>query len=236
VAAQSIDVNRWDVSPAEAQALQLELRRLVSLEDALALDDVRTVVGVDCSYVKSSDTTVAYAGAVAVSFPSLEVVESVVVDEPVSFPYVPGLLSFREVPAMSRAVRELRTRPDVILCDAQGIAHPRRIGAASHLGLVLDLPTVGCAKSRLVGRYEEPDRAFGARSPLVDRGELVGSVVRTRPTATPLFVSPGHRVGIELAVQLTLACCAPGKRLPVPTARAHDLVTERTRPLRARSS
>jgi deoxyribonuclease V len=230
------DLRRWDVSPTEARELQARLRRLVSLEAGVRVDDVRVVAGVDCSYVRDAGTTVAYAGAVAVAFPSLDMLEDVVVEQPVSFPYVPGLLSFREVPAMSRAVQALGVAPEVVICDAQGYAHPRRIGAASHLGLVLDLPTVGCAKSRLVGGYEEPLREFGARSPLVDRGEVVGTVVRTRPTVAPLFVSPGHRVSVELAVDLVLRCCRAGERLPVPTARAHDLVTERTRPLRKRSA
>lgn len=230
------ELERWDLTPAEAAAVQKRLRPLVSTDDAIAIEDVRLVAGVDCAYVRAGGPTRAFAGAVVVALPSLEVVESVVVDQPVSFPYVPGLLSFREVPAMSRAVRALGRRPDVVLCDAQGYAHPRRIGAASHLGLVLDAPTVGCAKSRLIGRYEEPEAAFGARTPLVDRDELVGMVVRTLPTAAPLFVSPGHNVGVGLAVELVLRCCVPGQRLPAPTARAHDLVTERTRPLRKKSA
>jgi deoxyribonuclease V len=232
----SSDLHSWDITPDEARALQERLRGLVRLADGVRADDLVTVVGVDCSYVRDGASTVAYAGAVAVQLPSLDVLESIVVEQEVSFPYVPGLLSFREVPAMSRAVQGLGVRPDVVIADAQGYAHPRRVGAASHLGLVLDLPTVGCAKSRLVGRYEEPARALGARSPLVDRGEVVGAVVRTRPTAAPLFVSPGHRVGVDLAVELVLRFCRPGERLPVPTARAHDLVTERTRPLRRRSA
>lgn len=234
--ASTIDLDRWDVTPAEAVAIQGELRGLVRSTDEVRLDEVRVVVGVDCSYVRVEGATLAYAAAVAVELPSLETVESVVVDEPVSFPYVPGLLSFREVPAMSGAIRSLSARPEVVLCDAQGIAHPRRIGAASHLGLMVDLPTVGCAKSRLVGRYEEPARELGARAPLVDRGQVVGAVVRTRPSAAPLFVSPGHRVGVDLAVELVLACCRPGESVPVPTGAAHDLVTERTRPLRRRTA
>lgn len=229
-------LNQWDVSPAGALSIQQRLRRLVSLEDGVRLDDVRVVVGVDCSYLRTPSGTRAYAGAVAVSYPDLAVLEETVVDEPVEFPYVPGLLSFREVPAMSRAVRALAARPDVVIADAQGYAHPRRMGAASHLGLVLDLPAIGCAKSKLVGRYEEPPAELGARAPLVDRGEVVGAVVRTKPTAAPLFVSPGHRVDVELAVDLVLGCCRPGERLPYPTGRAHDLVTETTRPLRKRSA
>jgi deoxyribonuclease V len=156
---------------------------------------------------------------------SFEVIERAGLEAPARFPYVPGLLSFREAPALLEAFDRLRARPDVVLCDGQGIAHPRRLGIASHLGLCLDLPTVGCAKSLLCGKYEEPGLNRGDRSPLVDRGEVIGAVLRTRARVAPLFVSPGHRCDLESAVGLVLA--TTGKlRLPIPTRMAHEYVNE----------
>ena len=137
---------------------------------------------------------------VVVEAETFEVIERVGLAAPAKFPYVPGLLSFREAPALLEAFDRLKTRPDVVLCDGQGIAHPRRLGIASHLGLWLDLPTVGCAKSRLCGKYDEPGPDRGDRSPLVDKGEVIGAVLRTRAEVAPLFVSPGHRCDLEGAV------------------------------------
>ena len=219
----------WDVSPAEARSIQAELAGRLVLEDAFSLDDVRTVAGVDNSYVKHGGGTIAHAAVLVLSFPDLEVVETAVATRPVAFPYVPGLLSFREAPAVLAAYEQVKAEPDVILFDGQGYAHPRRFGLASHLGLVLDRPSIGCAKSRLVGRFEEPERVFGAQTPLVDRGEVVGAAVRTRPRHAPLFVSPGHKVSVETAVALALACCRDGGFMPLPTHLAHDAVTARVR-------
>jgi deoxyribonuclease V len=143
----------------------------------------------------------------------------------VAFPYVPGLLSFRDAPAVLAVCAEVRSEPDLLLFDGQGFAHPRRFGLASHLGLVLDRPSIGCAKSRLVGHWEEPARVFGAHTPLIDRGEVVGAAVRTRPRHAPLFVSPGHKVSVATAVALALACCRDGAFMPVPTRLAHEAVT-----------
>jgi deoxyribonuclease V len=138
---------------------------------------------------------------------------------------VPGLLSFREIPAVLAACANLTTEPDMLLCDGQGYAHPRRFGLASHLGVALERPTIGCAKSRLIGEFEEPERIFGAHTPLVDRGEVIGAAVRTRPRHKPLFVSPGHMVSVETAVAIALACCRDGQFLPTPTRLAHESVT-----------
>lgn len=138
------------------------------------------------------------------------------------FPYLPGLLAFREVPALAAAFARLRVRPEVLLCDAQGTAHPRGFGAAAHLGVVLDIPSVGCAKSRLCGEYEEPGDERGAWSPLALKGEVVGAALRTRAGANPLFVSPGHRCDLESALALVLAC-TPRFRLPEPARLAHQL-------------
>jgi deoxyribonuclease V len=171
----------------------------------------------------------ACAAIVVLSFPALEIVETAVSWQPVTFPYVPGLLSFREGPAILAACAELRSEPDVLLFDGQGYAHPRRLGLASHLGVILDRPTIGCAKSRLVGQYEEPERRFGAQTPLIERGEVVGAAVRTRPRHKPLFVSPGHKLSVETAVAITLACCRDGAFLPEPTRLTHEIVTRERR-------
>jgi len=151
------------------------------------------------------------------------VVEQRVVVRPLRFPYVPGLLSFREAPGLLAALRRLRTEPDVLVCDGHGLAHPRRFGIACHVGVLTGLPTVGCAKSRLVGAYVDPARRRGARSPLVDGGEVIGSVLRTRPDAKPLFVSVGHRTDLRSSVRLVLAC-ARDHRLAEPVRLADRLV------------
>ncbi|CAA9566489.1 MAG: Endonuclease V [uncultured Thermomicrobiales bacterium] len=223
------ELHRWDVSPAEARALQADLAPRVRLEDAVPLDAVQTVAGVDNTYVKEGDATTAHAVVVVLSFPALEIIETAFASRPVAFPYVPGLLSFREAPAVLAAFEQVAAAPDAVLFDGQGYAHPRRFGLACHLGLILDLPSVGCAKSRLVGRWEEPERAFGAQTPLVDRGETVGAAVRTRPRRAPLFVSPGHKVSVAGAVGLALACCRDGTFMPEPTRLAHEAVTARGR-------
>jgi len=214
----------WDVSVEEAVAIQRRLRSLVQTAPEVALDRVRIVAGVDASY-----KDVAKAAVVALSFPALDVLETAVAVREIPFPYVPGLLSFREAPAVLDALAKLRARPDVLIFDGQGLAHPRRLGLASHLGVYLDLPSVGCAKSRLVGRYDEPGPTMGDRSPLMDRGEVIGTVLRTKPRTNPLFVSVGHKVDLETAVGLVLACLR-GYRLPEPTRLADRLAGERALP------
>jgi deoxyribonuclease V len=213
--------HRWDLDAAEALALQRELAGEVDVQTSLG--PWRTVAAADVSFDRGSDEL--YAAVVVTRGETFEVVERVGVAGPARFPYIPGLLSFREAPALIEAFRKLKTRPDVVLCDGQGIAHPRRLGIASHLGLWLDLPTVGCAKSRLCGTYDEPGPERGDRSPLVHRGEVIGAVVRTRARVAPLFVSPGHRCDLEGAVRLVLA--TSGKvRLPTPSRLAHDFVNQ----------
>ena len=228
-----MQINRlhdWDVSPDVARAIQAELAGQVDLSDAISLNAIETVAGVDNAYIKvKNGETMACAAVVALAFPSLKVIETTVAWRPVTFPYVPGLLSFREGPAVLAACANLTAEPDLFLFDGQGYAHPRRLGLASHLGLFLDRPTIGCAKSRLVGQFEEPERLFGAHTPLIDRGEVVGAAVRTRPRHKPLFVSPGHKVSVESAVAFTLACCRGGAFLPEPTRLAHELVTRERR-------
>lgn len=210
----------WNVTPEEAVGIQKALRSRVSLVPTLKLADIRTVAGIDALY-----SDVSRAAVVVLSFPELEVVERAIAIRDSVFPYVPGLLSFREVPAVLDALAKLRTQPDVLMCDGQGYAHPRRLGLASHLGVFLNRPSVGCAKSRLVGTYAEPGPHVGDRSPLVHRGETVGMVVRSKPRTNPLFVSPGHLMDIETSVELVLACLR-GYRLPEPTRLADKLSRE----------
>jgi deoxyribonuclease V len=219
----------WHVSPAAARAIQADLAGRVTLTDAITIDEIATVAGVDNTYIKKDGETTACAAIVVLAFPALEVIETAVAWQPVTFPYVPGLLSFREAPAVLAAGAGLTAEPDVLLFDGQGYAHPRRLGLASHLGLILDRPAIGCAKSRLVGHYEEPERRFAAQTPLIDRGEVVGAALRTRPRHKPLFVSPGHKLSVETAVAITLACCRDGAFLPEPTRLAHETVTRERR-------
>jgi deoxyribonuclease V len=219
----------WDVTPKEAAAIQREMSEQVSLIDAIAVEDIRVIAGVDNTYRKQVKRTTAYAVVVALDFVTMEVVETSFAVCEVGFPYVPGLLSFREAPAILDAFRGLKAEPDVILFDGQGIAHPRRIGLASHLGVVLDRSSVGCAKSKLVGEFEEPERVFGAQTPLVHRGEQVGVALRTRPRHAPLFVSPGHKLSIPTAVEIVLRCCRDERFMPEPTRLAHEAITEYAR-------
>ncbi len=184
---------------------------------------LKRIAGVDAAFSQSQ----VFAAACLFSFPDLELVEEAAFASELRFPYISGYLSFREGEAIVEAVRRLRTKPDLILVDGQGIAHPRRIGIASHLGVVLDIPTIGCAKSRLCGEFTEPGREKGEASPLRDRGEIVGSVLRTRAGVKPLFVSPGHRTGLEDAVEIVLACTR-GFRIPEPLRRA-DFLSKRAK-------
>jgi len=183
--------------------------------------EIETIAGADISFNKFEATV--YAGIVVLRLPSLEVIEEVCVVSETRFPYVPGLLSFRESPSVLEAWAKLKTEPDAVMFDGQGIAHPRRVGIASHVGLIINRPTLGCAKSLLVGKYAEPARERGAWTPLLDKGEVVGAVVRTKTNVQPIFVSPGHLIDLAGAIDLTLQSDG-GYRQPEPTRRAHHLV------------
>ena len=213
-------LHTWNVTPAEAVRLQEKLRILVRARDD-SPRDFRTVAAMDVSYDRRSPWI--YAAVVVLRLPTFEVTDQAVVRSRAAFPYVPGLLSFREAPAGLRAWEKLRTRPDCLLCDGHGYAHPRRFGLACHFGLLVDLPTIGCAKSVLVGEYREPGRRRGSLSDLVHDGEVVGAAVRTREATSPVFVSVGHRVSLSRAVATVLACC-PRYRIPEPIRQAHALV------------
>ncbi len=200
----------WNLDPPAAIALQRELAARVVRTGGL--DHVQTVAGVDAGYREGR----ACAAVVVLSFPGLDILEYVTAERPVDYPYVPGLLSFREAPAALEALARLNRVPDLLICDGQGIAHPRRLGIASHIGVLVDLPTIGCAKSLLVGQYAEPPREPGHFTFLYDSDEVIGAVVRMRAGVKPVFVSIGHRVSLEAAIRMILAC-GRGYRLPEPT-------------------
>ena len=217
--------HRWDLTEAEARALQRELAGKVERADRFG--EVRTVGGVDLGFPRQPDgSEVGRAALVVLRLPELELVERQVVELPVSFPYVPGLLSFREAPVGFAAFDALAERPDVLLVDGHGIAHPRRFGIACHLGVLLDVPTVGCAKSILAGRADEPGPEPGSWTPLVHRDEIIGVALRTRPRANPMYISTGHRVSLESAIDLVMRC-ARGYRLPEPTRLADRIASRR---------
>jgi len=217
----------WRLSYAEAVAVQARMQQRVEL-CPLPLRSIRAVAGSDLAVSRRHGRLV--AAVVVMAFPDLEVVETRVVSAALTFPYIPGLLSFREIPALIRCIRTVRTPFDAMLCDAQGIAHPRGLGLASHLGLVIDTPTVGCAKSRLVGDHDEPGPRRGDYARLSYRGRMVGSVLRTRDRVKPIFVSPGHRVDHASSRRIALACVTR-YRLPEPTRLAHIAAGEAKRRL-----
>ncbi len=212
-------LHSWDLTPAAAIEVQKTLRGQVRLQPPVR--PIRTVAGADISFNKFEETI--YAGIVVVELGSMRTIEQVGIISQTRFPYVPGLLSFREAPAVLEAWALLTGDPDAVMFDGQGVAHPRRFGIASHVGLWLEKPTLGCAKSVLVGRYDEPAVERGARSPLIDKGEVVGAALRTKDRVQPIFVSAGHRMDLETAVAVTLRCDG-GYRQPEPTRRAHLLV------------
>jgi deoxyribonuclease V len=205
------------VTLEEAEAIQRRLASQVSLANRLP-EQVRCVAGVDIS---GADNEGMVLGAVvALEYPSMEVMEVQVARAEPGMAYVPGFLSFREAPVLAKALEALESEPDLVMVDGQGYAHPRRLGIASHLGLMLDLPTIGCAKSVLCGRYGELDTEAGATSPLVHRGEVVGAALRTRTGVSPIIVSAGHRIDLETSTQWVMASCR-GYRIPEPTRLAH---------------
>ena len=207
----------FDLSPEEARRLKEGLASRVEAGPALDLEEVRYVAGADVS----TQDGMAYATVVVLDFPGLSVVEAQGFEAPLEFPYVPGLLSFREMPSLLGALEKVETAVDVVVLDAQGLAHPRRIGLASHVGLFLDVPTVGCAKTVLVGKFEEPRMDKGNATDMVHRGEVVGRAVRTRDGVSPVYVSVGNGVDLDSSVELVLACCTK-YRLPEPTRQAHN--------------
>ncbi|HEX4951280.1 MAG TPA: deoxyribonuclease V [Blastocatellia bacterium] len=220
-------LHSWDLHPSEAVTMQKHLRDKIVLQPLP--DNLTLIAGADISFNKFSDDI--YAGIVVLRLPELEVVTTAGVVTTTKFPYVPGLLSFREAPALLEAWEKLTVQPQVLVLDGQGIAHPRRIGIASHIGLWLDLPTVGCAKSLLVGRYEEPLPEAGNWSPLMDKGDMIGAALRTKHRVSPVYISPGHNADLAGSLALALRCCkgyatngTSKYRIPEPTRLAHLFV------------
>jgi deoxyribonuclease V len=210
----------WDLSPAEARALQERLSGRAEVRDRLGTPAL--VAGIDVGFEDRGRIT--RAAVAVLGFADLQLVEAALARRPTAFPYVPGLLSFREIPAVLEALAALACTPDLLLADGQGLAHPRRFGLACHLGWLVDTPTIGVAKSRLLGEFTPPPAQRGAWAPLLDRGDVVGAAVRTRRGVKPVFVSPGHRVDVASAVRLTLAC-TQRYRLPEPSRAAHRLAS-----------
>lgn len=208
--------SRWDLTPAEAVSLQRDLAREVRCQDELA--DVRTIAGVDVSTTRFGE--IGDAAIVLLAWPDLAILEVAHARMRLPMPYIPGLLSFREAPLILDAYQRLSQQPDLLMVDGHGRAHPRRLGIASHLGLLLDKPTLGCGKTLLVGRHEPLDPERGSTAPLIHQHELVGYAVRTKTRVNPVFVSCGHRISPETAVRWVLDC-ARGYRLPEPTRQAH---------------
>jgi deoxyribonuclease V len=207
------------VTPREAARIQLRLRERVELRDRLPR--IATVAGADVALDLQRGRAI--AGVIVYRFPEMEEIERVWAERRLTFPYVPGLLSFREIPVLLKALARVRHAPDVIFCDGQGYAHPRRFGMACHLGVLLDCPTIGCAKSILVGTAEEPGRKAGAWTPLVDGDEVVGAVLRTREAVKPVYISQGHRISLGRAIELARAV-SDGFRIPKPTREADHFV------------
>ncbi len=209
-------LHSWNLTPKEAVTLQRELAG--QIEARTPLRSVKLIAGTDCSYQRFSSTF--HASAVVLRVPDMEIVETAASVAEVHFPYVPGLLSFREAPIILETLAKLRCEPDVVFIDGQGLAHPRRFGIASHVGLWLDRPCIGVAKSLLTGEFGELGLEAGATAPLIDRGDLVGRALRTKTRVKPVFVTVGHRINLASAVRIVRSACR-GYRIPEPTRQAH---------------
>ncbi len=212
-------LHEWDLSYKEAVEIQ---RRMASMVKFTAIKKIpKIIAGLDCAF--SKDDKKIFAAAVVIDLSDFLIIETATASRKLEFPYIPGLLSFREAPACIDAIEKLKTTPDAFLIDGQGFAHPRRLGIASHIGLLVDKPTIGCAKSRLIGTFDEPKRLKSSFSPLMDSGEQIGAVLRTRTDVKPVFVSVGNKCTLEDAIQLVLECTTK-YRLPEPSRLAHQLV------------
>jgi deoxyribonuclease V len=212
-------LHEWDLSYKEATAIQCRLASQVRF--TAMKKKPRIIAGLDCAF--SKDGKRIFAAAIVIDLSDFSIIETTTASRKTEFPYIPGLLSFREAPVCIDAIEKLKTEPDAFLVDGQGIAHPRRLGIASHIGLLIDKPTIGCAKSRLIGTFEEPPRRKGSFSPLVDSGEEIGVVLRTRTDVKPVFVSVGHKCTLDDALNVVLECTIK-YRLPEPSRLAHQLV------------
>ncbi|MEM7713056.1 MAG: deoxyribonuclease V [Cyanobacteria bacterium P01_A01_bin.68] len=215
--------HNWNLTTSEAKTIQEELRKEVITEDRFE-EPVKYVAGVDMGF--EADGTISRAAVAVLSFPDLQLQEQTIAKRPTTFPYIPGFLSFREIPAVLDALQKINTTPDIILCDGQGLAHPRRLGIACHLGVILDMPTIGVAKSWLIGDYEEVPQEKGSWKPLIHKDETIGAVLRTRANVKPLYISSGHRISLPTAIDYVLRC-TPQYRLPETTRIADKLASNR---------
>ena len=211
-------IHPWNLKPEKAMALQTKLSARVIRNSRSKIEDIVNIAGVDTAYRKG----IAYAAVVVMNLTDLEILEKAVAANPVRFAYVPGLFAFREGPVILEALDKLKTNPDLLMFDGQGVAHPRRFGLASHMGLLTDTPSIGCAKTRLIGNYKEPPPTKGGISYLTNGEETIGAVVRTRAGVKPVFVSIGHLMDLKDCIQMVLKACH-GCRLPEPIRRAHHL-------------
>ncbi len=214
-----LKLHPWNVGYKKAVEIQERLKKSIILKGSAK--DCKLIAGADVSYIKGSE--IFYASVVVFNLQTMERVEEVTASGKVDFPYIPGLLSFRESPILLKAFAKIKSEPDVIILDAQGIAHPRGIGLASHIGLLLDKSSIGCAKTRLIGEYYEVGRDAGCHSRLTVKDKIVGAVLRTRKNVKPVFVSPGHKIDLKTSIALILKSCR-GYRLPEPVRQAHNLV------------
>ncbi|MDP2936656.1 MAG: deoxyribonuclease V [Dehalococcoidia bacterium] len=209
---KAFSLHPWHVTPEQAQKIQRELASRVSTRNELG--EIRRVAGADIAVGRAGGW--ARVAVVILSYPEMELLEQRMVERQLAFPYIPGLLSFREAPAILEAFEKVRETPDLLLVDGQGLAHPRRFGIACHLGLLLDIPTIGCAKSRLVGEHDQLGNAPGSQAEVIDKGQVVAMALRTREGSKPIYVSVGHKMDLSTAVRLVMKCVR-GRRLPEPT-------------------
>ena len=214
-----LKLHPWNVSHKKAIEIQERLKKSIVLK--FAVKNPELIAGADVSYTKKSE--IFYASVVVFKLQTMEKVEEVTANGKVGFPYISGLLSFRESPILLKAFAKIKSGPDVIILDAQGIAHPRGIGLASHIGLLLNKPSIGCAKTRLIGEYNEVGGEAGCHSPLMIKEKIVGAVLRTKANVKPVFVSQGHKIDLNTSIDLVLKSCR-GCRLPEPIRQAHNLV------------
>ncbi|NJS16152.1 MAG: deoxyribonuclease V [Nostocaceae cyanobacterium CSU_2_110] len=213
----------WNLTTSEAKIIQEELQKEVITEDKFT-EPVKYVAGVDMGF--EANGTISRAAVAVLSFPDLQLQEQSIARRNTTFPYIPGFLSFREIPAVLDALEQINTIPDIILCDGQGIAHPRRLGIASHLGVIIDMPTIGVAKSLLIGKHQEVAQIKGSWQPLIHKNETIGAVLRTRANVKPVYVSSGHRISLPTAIDYVLRC-TPKYRLPETTRIADKLASEK---------
>lgn len=211
----------WQVHPSQAILIQDQLRTQLRFEPLRR--PVKLIAGADISFNRFSDTV--FAAFIVLDAQTMKPVAQASAVAEVHFPYIPGLLSFREIPALLAAWSKLRVRPDVVIFDGQGTAHPRRVGIAAHMGLLIDLPSIGCGKTKLIGEFSPLSQEAGAISPLIHRGEKIGAAFRTKAKTNPVFISPGHRITLEDSLKI-VRNCVRGYRIPEPTRLAHILVNQ----------